>query len=189
MDIDNIKEKLKMELTPKRYQHTIGVAEVAYDLALIHGYDVDKAYLAGLLHDCAKNISNENLVNICVRNNIKISNIEIKNIQLLHGKVGAFFARTIYGIDDDDILKSIRYHTTGRPEMSMLEKIIIIADYIEPNRKPLPRINLIRQKSFESMDVALVLIIENVLNYLKETNAVIDTISILTYNYYKERVL
>lgn len=187
MDIELIKNNIKLVVNEKRYIHTLGVADVAYDLALIHGYDVDKAYLAGILHDCAKNVSNEDLVDICIKNNIAISGIEIKNIQLLHGKVGAHFAKTKYGVDDKDILNSIIYHTTGRPDMSMLEKIIIVADYIEPNRKPLPRINKIREVAFDSLDDALVLIIENVLNYLNETNALVDTITILTYKFYKEK--
>ena len=105
----------------------------------------------------------------------------------MHAKLGACYARRKYGVDDRDIVEAIRWHTTGKPEMNTLEKIIFIADYIEPNRKMLPGMEQIRKASFEDLDLAMYLILKNTIAYLKETQDEdkIDTNSMQAYEYYK----
>lgn len=188
MDIELLRDSMKKILKQPRYLHSIGVEEVACDLAVIHGYDEEKAGIAGILHDCAKNLSDDELLQCCEKYQLEITEIEARCPFLLHGKVGAAFARELYGITDQEILSSILYHTTGRPNMSLLEKIIFTADYIEPYRKPLPRIDKIRATAYSELDLAVLMILENTLGYLEQSKADIDTMTVDTYEYYKEKL-
>lgn len=146
-----------------------------------------KAGYAGLLHDCAKYMSDGEMQKECGKNRITVSDAEKRQPSLLHAKLGACYARRKYGVDDRDIVEAIRWHTTGKPEMNTLEKIIFIADYIEPNRKMLPGMEQIRKASFEDLDLAMYLILKNTIAYLKETQDEdkIDTNSMQAYEYYK----
>jgi predicted HD superfamily hydrolase involved in NAD metabolism len=186
MDLELIRKDLKNLLKKSRYLHSIGVEEVAHDLALLNGYDTNKAVLAGLLHDCAKYLTEEELLNTCQTNHIPVTDIEKRCAFLLHAKVGALFAKEKYGIEDQEILNAISYHTTGRPNMTLPEKIIFIADYIEPYRRPLPRIDEIRRASYEDLNFGVFLVCENVLSYLKSTAGEIDPLTEETYKYYKD---
>ncbi len=185
MDLELLQESMKEILKQPRYLHSIGVEEVACDLAVIHGYDAKKASVAGILHDCAKNLSDEELLQYCKNYQLEVTEIEARCPFLLHGKVGAAFAKDRYGINDSEIINSIIYHTTGRPNMSLLEKIIFTADYIEPYRKPLPRIDEIRAMAYSDLDMAVLMILENTLGYLEQSQAEIDTMTVDTYKYYK----
>lgn len=185
-----IKKYLKKHLTKERYEHTRGVAYTAAALAMRYNPDIEnetfvkRTYLAGMLHDCAKCMKNEKRIRICMENNISISQVEIENPFLLHGKVGAYIAKKKFGIEDNDILNAIVWHTTGRPNMSLMEKIIFIADYIEPGRRPLPEINRIRQEAFTDIDKALVRILSNTLSYLNEKGDPVDDMTQKTYDSY-----
>ena len=183
-----IEEKLKAELDTDRYIHTIGVAYTAASMAMCHNEDVEKAYLAGLLHDSAKCLSKEEKIQICKDNDIEISDFEYDNPFLLHAKLGAFFAQNKYQVTDQSILSAITYHTTGKPNMTMFEKIIYIADYIEPNRREVPHMATIRELSFKDINKAMVLILENTIGYIKSQNKPIDQITMDTYNYYKQEI-
>lgn len=185
MTLEYIRDNLDGVLKKSRFQHSIGVEEVACDLAAIYGYDVEKAGLAGLLHDCAKNLSDQELLDNCKENNIAVSEIEERFPYLLHGKVGAVLAESKYEVKDEEILNSIRYHTTGRPNMTLLDKIIFAADYIEPYRKPLPRIEDIRWTAYTDLDYAVTMIYDNILSYLNGIHAEIDHMSEEAYEYYK----
>ena len=134
MELHEIKEKLKESLSKSRYEHTLGVANTATCLAMRYEYDLEKAYLAGLLHDCAKATPDKDKLRECRENNIPITRQEELLPHLLHAKLGEFKAKNEYGIDDPEILNAIKFHTTGRVNMSLLEKIIFVADYIEPGR-------------------------------------------------------
>lgn len=186
MNSEEIREKLQEVLKASRYQHSLGVEEVAHDLAVIYRYEEDKASLAGILHDCAKYLSDEELIQECELNQITITEVERQCPFLLHAKVGALFAQTKYGVKDIEITDAITYHTTGRPAMSLLEKIIFTADYIEPYRKPLPRISEIRQTAYLDLDYAVFMILENMIHYLQETGNTIDLTTVETYDYYKK---
>ena len=185
MELEVLRGRMKAVLSQSRYRHSLGVEEVACDLALINGYNTDKASIAGILHDCAKCLTEDELVEECKKYHVPVSEIELKSKQLIHAKLGAVYAETIYGVKDQEILDAITWHTTGRPAMAVLEKIIFIADYIEPNRKPLPGMDDIRRTAYEDLDGAVYLISENSLNYLSETGALMDTMTVETYDYYK----
>lgn len=135
MNTDCIKKTLKESLSEERYNHTLGTADCALKLAKKYGLDEKKAYLAGLLHDCAKCKSNDELLKIIKQELKNIDEGELQNYKTLHAPVGEYFARTMYNIDDSEILNAIRYHTIGRVNMSLFEKIIFLADKIEENTR------------------------------------------------------
>lgn len=184
-DIYKLQNKIKKVLEEKRFQHTLGVAYTASNLAFVYDYDEKKAFVAGLLHDCAKCLSHEKRLSVCKKNHLDITEVEKENPVLLHAKVGAFFAKEKYEISDTDILDAIRYHTTGRQGMGLLEKIIYVADFIEPHRKKLPRLSEIRKVAFEDLDKAVFMILENSLNYLEKSDSQIDPTTKDTYLFYK----
>lgn len=183
--INEMRLKLITELDEPRYQHTLGVMYTAASMAMRYGEDIEKALIAGLLHDCAKCIPAEEKIRMSETCGITISDTERKNPGLLHAKLGTYIARENYHITDNDILMAITSHTTGRPEMSLLEKILYIADYIEPGRKDLPNMADARKLAFEDIDKCLFKILEDSLIYLKSRDFAIDPTTEETYNHYK----
>ena len=129
MNYSEIKKKLKKSQDKERYEHTKGVMYTAGCLAMAHGYYLEKAMLAGLLHDCAKCIPNDEKLALCKEHNILVSPVEAENPFLLHAKLGAFLAESEYNITDPDVLHAIKVHTTGEPDMNILDKIIFIAEW------------------------------------------------------------
>lgn len=127
--LSEIKKWLKENLTDERYRHTLGVADCAKELALKYGIDLEKAYLAGLLHDCAKCLDKETSKSYFDK--VEISEEEKINYKTWHAPIGAYFAKTLFHIEDDEILSAIRWHTLGKINMSLFEKIIFLADKIE----------------------------------------------------------
>ena len=117
---------------------------------------------------------------------MEVTSVERSNPELLHSKAGSVIAREKYDIEDEDILEAIRWHTTGKPEMSLLESIIFVADYIEPNRHDNPHLDSIRQMAFTDIDIAIAMICRNSILYLKRKDRQIDRITYDTYEYYKE---
>lgn len=186
IDVSKLQNKIKKVLEPKRYEHTLGVAYTAANLAFVYGINSQNALTAGLLHDCAKCLSHKKRISVCQKNKIEITKVEMENPVLLHAKVGAFYAKEKYGIQNEEILNAILYHTTGRPDMGLLEKIIYVADYIEPHRKKLPRLSEIRKIAFEDLDMAIYMILENSLMYLEKGDSQIDPTTKETYDFYKE---
>ena len=186
MNLSEIKADLQSRLKPERYRHTISVMHTAAALAMCHGCDLDKALMAGLLHDCSKNMSVEEQKALCEREREPLTDYELANEHLLHARTGALTARLRDGIHDEDILRAISSHTTGRAGMSLLEKIIYTADYIEPERRALKGISEIRWLAFHNLDRCIFKISENTLNYLTNTGRTIDPRTEETYRYYKE---
>ena len=135
--IEEIEKILKEELSDERYLHTLGVRDCAVELAKRYNLDVKKAELAGLLHDNAKCKTNNELREIIETKLKDVNKNELKNYKTLHAPVGAYFAKTRFKIDDEEILSSIRWHTLGRVNMSLFEKIIFLADKIEKNTRDL----------------------------------------------------
>lgn len=125
---------LKENLSEERYIHTLGTADCAKELAKKYSLDEEKAYLAGLLHDCAKCFSNEKLLEI-IKKNLEVEESEMQNYKTLHAPVSAYIAEKEFNITDKEILSAIRWHTLGKLDMSDFEKIIFIADKIEPNTR------------------------------------------------------
>ena len=176
---------LEKELKYSRFVHSLGVAYTATSLAMRYGADLEKAELAGLLHDCAKYLSDKEYLSLCHEREIPVSAAEAANPSLLHAKAGAVLAAEKYGVTDPEILEAIRNHTTGKPAMSMLDKIIYIADYIEPGRNQAPNLAIVRQLAFEDLDRALIKILSDTLSYLEESGAEIDPMTRETYLYYE----
>lgn len=179
-----IRKKLEEELDEYRFEHTLGVAKISQMLAVIYDVDADEAYTAGLLHDCAKNINHKQKIKLCQKNDIEVTDFELDNPSLLHSKVGAIVAKTDYDINDENILAAIRSHTTGRPDMSMLEKIVFVADYIEPGRDERPNLNNLRKLAFEDLDLCVENILYDTLHYLEGFSKSIDPMTQLTYDFY-----
>lgn len=186
-DYRRIRHKLEKELDPDRYEHTLGVAVTARMLARIHGADAEDAYVAGLLHDCAKNISHKDKLDLVEKAGMEISQTERDNPGLLHAKAGAVIARKVYGIEDEDILNSISSHTTGRPGMSLLEKIVFTADYIEPGREERPGLYKHRIEAVNDLDDCIISILKDTLEYLGDSLKAIDPMTRKTYEYYSMR--
>lgn len=174
---------LKENLTESRFIHTIGVLETAQKLADLYGEDIDKVRYAALLHDCAKNLSVQEQLKICSDENLELDDITLKNCSLIHSHAGAVIASKTMGIKDDYILEAIRYHTTGRENMTKLDKIIYLADYIEPNRI-FKRVDEMREVAFsKGLDKAISLAIDNTINFIIERKQLIHIDTIMARNY------
>lgn len=184
MELEQLRESMKMVLSESRYQHSLGVEEVCYDLALIHGDDIIKVSIAGILHDCAKYMSDKELLQECEKYNLPFTDTEKKLPHLLHAKLGAVYAGEKYGIEDESILDAIKYHTTGRPAMSKLEKIVYIADYIEPYRTSIPVLDQAREIAYKDLNEAIICIANSSLDYLMTKDTIIDSLTKETYDYY-----
>lgn len=190
-NIDEIRKQLKKELDRDRFEHTIGVMYTAECLAMAFGFDMEKAKLAGLLHDCAKCIPDNKKLRLCRKNGIQLSDSEKKNPVLLHAKLGAYIAKEEYHIDDSEILHAISVHTTGEPDMNILDKIIYISDYIEPNRCKAKNLKEVRQMAFQDLNLTMRKILRDTLVYLEESNekANIDPQTLKTYEFYNQEAI
>lgn len=181
-----IQSDLQQVLKPSRFVHTLGVIKTAEALAIKHGCDVVKARMAALLHDCAKCIDEQEQIEICQKYGVVLTEAELSNHALIHAKCGVVIAKEKYGITDTDILHAICYHTTGCINMTLLDKIVYIADYIEPGRDKAPRLDEIRKTAMVNIDTALYNILEDTVSYLKSTNKQIDETTFETYEFYKQ---
>lgn len=184
-DIEEMRKKVKKQLDAYRYRHTLGVMYTAASLAMKYEVDMEQAMTAGLLHDCAKCIADEKKIQMCRTYQIALTETELVNTALIHPKLGAYLAEAEYGIKDQEILRAIESHTTGRPKMSILEKILYIADYIEPGRSEAPNLALVRRLAFEDIDRALFQILDDTLCYLKDSGRLIDQMTEETHRFYK----
>ena len=187
-DFAKIEKKLSKYLDEDRFQHTMGVMYTSACLAMVHGYDIKDAQVAGLLHDCAKCIPAKKKLKICKDNKIPVTDFEREHTFLLHAKVGAWVAREKYGVTDPEILSAITWHTTGKENMTLLEKIVYIADYIEPARNKAPRLAEIRKIAFENLDLCMYEILHDTLEYLDDDPQDIDQATIQAYNYYSDLI-
>lgn len=187
-DLQKISKKLNKYLDEDRMWHTLGVMNVAGSMAMRFGVDLNKALLAGLLHDCAKCIPNKKKLKLCKENNIKVSDFEKTHPFLLHAKIGVWIAQEKYNVYDQEVLDAICWHTTGKPDMTQLEKIIYIADYIEPARNKAPRLEQIRELAFRDLDLCMYEILHDTLNYLGDNSDDLDYTTVQAYEYYKELI-
>lgn len=182
---------LSKELKESRLLHTLGVIDTATELAKIYNVDSKEASRSALLHDCAKYMPLEDMIAICERNFVELNDIEMKSEALLHSKAGACYAYEKYGITDENILNAIKYHTTGRPNMSMLEKIIFVSDYIEPNRTHSDKLPMYRMIAQVDIDLVCMNILKDTLDYLETRKAdgiEVDSMTLETYNFYKDLI-
>lgn len=173
---------LKKHLSKERFLHTLAVEEEAVYLAGRYGIDVDKASLAGLLHDCAKGFSDEELIRLARSYGIPLSIWDLSSPQILHAPVGSIFAREYFGIKDREILSAIWKHTTGDKEMSTLDKVIFVADYIEYNRN-FPGVSYLREIVKEDLDSAVLFAINLTVGYIMRNNCMVHPKTIEVWNY------
>lgn len=185
MQINEIKLLLQKELDPKRYEHTIGVMYTAAALAMRENADIEQAMMAGLLHDCAKCIPHNIKFQMCEEYQIELTQIERENPALIHAKLGAVLAKEIYQVNDQVVLDAIVCHTTGKPNMNLIEKILYLADAIEPNRK-MKHLIQIRKLAFVDIDASLYELLRGSVWYLEHTDRVVDDMTQKTYEYYSE---
>lgn len=184
--INRIKKKLKNKLEPERLEHTMGVAYTAASLAMRYDVDMEKAFMAGLLHDCAKYFSDEELIAKCKKHDIAISDFEYAQPDLLHAKLGAYLSWHKYGMQDSEIYHAIEYHTTGCADMSMLDMILYVADYIEPNRNKAPRLEYFRKLAFEDIKRCTYEILKGTIEYVSSKRYALDTTTVEAYNSIKK---
>lgn len=177
-----IKEYIKINLTRDRFNHSLGVMKTCESLALHYGIDTTKARIAGLCHDCAKNFSASDLINKAKVNGEIINNVYYKSPHLLHGIVGAYISKELFHIEDKDILNAIKYHTTGREAMTILEKIVYIADCIEPTRS-YKGVEELRQLAYVNLDKALLKSFDDTIMYVLTRGAIIHLDTIKARNY------
>lgn len=182
-----IKKQLQEVLDEARYEHTIGVSYTSMCLAMQYGADLKAAEVAGLLHDCAKCISNPKKIKECEKYGLDITTVERKNPSLLHAKLGAVYAKEFYAVRDDEILSAIRWHTTGRPDMTLLEQIVFVADYMEPGREKAPHLDEIRGLVFKNLDLATAIILEDTVRYVQDKENAMDEMTIKAWKYYAKK--
>ncbi|HJB94372.1 MAG TPA: bis(5'-nucleosyl)-tetraphosphatase (symmetrical) YqeK [Candidatus Mediterraneibacter intestinigallinarum] len=182
----DIRKNLSKKLKKERFEHTIGVMYTAASLAMCYGEDIEKALTAGLLHDCGKFCPAKEQIRLCEKYAISLSESELAMPALIHAKLGAYLAENKYKIKDREILDAITWHTTGRPAMTMLEKILYIADYIEPNRKIIPGLEEIRGIVFQDIDRAIYLSAKRTVRYLEDGGKSVDPMTVSTCEYYKK---
>lgn len=185
--LQEYEKMLQEKLDGPRYDHSLGVMYTAAALAMRYGAEVNRCMIAGLLHDCAKCLSSKEKIEACEKYNLPISAVERRNPGLLHAKLGAYYMETVYQIDDRALLDAVTYHSTGRPEMTLYDKIIYIADYIEPHRNKAPDLEKVRRLAFTDLEDCLYEILKGTLRYLADQENAIDPMTRQTYEYYKEQ--
>lgn len=182
----DIEMELKRILSPERFKHSVGVAEAAAKLAELNGVNEDKAYLAGLVHDCAKELSRayQLVLAMKAKNGFDISQLPYPF--LYHGPAGSVYAKEHFSIEDEDILRAISLHVLGNVNMNSLEKIVFVADYIEVNRKFSWR-EKIWKVAFEDLDKAVILGCETTIHYLTSNRKIVHPKMIKTKEYYDKK--
>ncbi|MEG0258604.1 MAG: bis(5'-nucleosyl)-tetraphosphatase (symmetrical) YqeK [Lysinibacillus sp.] len=180
MEREDYLKAIEPRMPQKRYIHTLGVMETAIQLAERYGADVKKAETAAILHDIAKYADVDWMESIVHTNNLDVRLLGWGS-ELLHGPVGAYIAESEFGITDVDLLNAIRFHTTGRAGMTLLEKIIFVADMIEPNRK-FAGVDYLRKKAKKDLDKAVKACVRHTMAFLIDTKQPIYPLSVECYN-------
>ena len=188
MDYKQIEKLLKEMLPERRLNHSLSVSKCAVKLSEIYKCDKEKAKIAGLVHDCAKYFTNEQIED-CVKNfNIQLDALEENNIALSHSIVGSYVAREVFDIDDEEILNAVKYHTTGKENMSLLEKIIYMADLVEEGRK-FPKVEELRELTFNGkLDEALLLSFNNTIKFVIDNEQLIHPRTVSARNYILNKI-
>lgn len=178
---DKVRETIMVTLNNKRYLHTINVEKEAIKLAEFYNVNVEKCRLAASAHDCAKYMTDDMLLERCNYYNIHVDNVQKSFPQLLHGPVGAMYLKKTLGIDDDEIINAVFYHTTGRNNMTIMEKIIYISDVIEEGRH-FPGIDEIRSLVYTDLDMALLVSCNRTISYIVDNNLLIHPLTVILRN-------
>ena len=182
--IQMLRKNLKRRLPAMRYEHSLSVSFTCMALAMRYGTDLNQAEVAGLLHDCGKRFSDDIILKKCQKHGIPVSPQEEQALSTLHAKYGEWLARNRYQITDPEILRAIGCHTTGKPGMGTLDKILYIADYIEPRRFKAANLPQMRTLAFQDLDRTMYEILKSTLEYLKQKGGVIDPLTAEAYQYF-----
>jgi predicted HD superfamily hydrolase involved in NAD metabolism len=181
VDFEFFADKLKKLLSDERFNHSLGVMETSEKLAVRYGIDVEKAKIAGLLHDCAKNLREDELVALANKYGIQIDDVLEKSPTLLHGPVGGYMIEDYFGIHDDEIKRAIMLHTTGDRDMTLLDKIIFLADYIEPNRN-FDGVENLREMAYKNLDEAVIMALDETIKYVIEKGQLLYQKTVIARN-------
>lgn len=197
---DYLVEKLKINLKESRFEHTIEVAKTSQKLAIhydLSDYDVEKAFLGGLLHDCAKCFDREKIFETAKKYSYVLDEVVKEQPELAHSFLGYFVAQYEYLIDsdvssefinDEELFTSIKYHTTGKADMSTIEKIVYLADYIEPRRPSTEYFDKARILAYENLDECMLYVLESTINFNDAKNRIIHPLGREAYDFYKEKL-
>ena len=186
LDFTVSERKLQSALSLERYIHTMGVVKAAKKLAVLYNANMNKVSFAALLHDCAKDYPEDMKPRFCREYHVQLDDVAKKNTALIHQFLGAEVAKREYGVEDEEILDAIRYHTTGKPDMTLTGKIVFTADYIEEGRKKFSTLDEARKLAFEDIDKAVAFILKSTIDYVKYKNRVLHPLSVEAYEYYKK---
>ncbi|MBR5441685.1 MAG: bis(5'-nucleosyl)-tetraphosphatase (symmetrical) YqeK [Clostridia bacterium] len=174
-------EILRGRLTERRFVHSLNVADSSRELAEIYGYDPDKAYTAGLIHDCCKDEPAGLQLSYMLGNGAQLTECEINTAKLYHSICGSIYIQKEFGIDDVEMINAVRYHTTGRKNMSLLEKIVFIADFISAERD-YNGVEIMREKAARSLDEAIVEGLSFTIKDLIDAGRIVHTDTLDAYN-------
>lgn len=177
-----IEEYLKCNLKPSRFAHSLSVRDTAVKLAKTYNCDTYKARIAGLVHDCAKNMSGQENLKLVLEKGYAVDEVSRNSPELLHGLAGAIIAKEKFEIFDEEILNAIIYHTTGKENMNLLEKIIYLADYIEPLRD-FPSVDELRKVTLRNLDEGLIMSFNNTIQYVISRNQLLHFNTVKARNY------
>ncbi len=183
--MEKIIDFLKNNLKESRYVHTMGVQSEAVKLAKHHGADADKASLAGLVHDCCKNKPLDELLALAKELGVVPDEMQKESAALMHGPVGAQFASKYFEIEDSDVIAAVACHTTGKADMTLLDKIIYLADYIEPTREEFEGLNELRDIAYIDIDKAMLLALNMSVNHVKNKGEAIHPDTTAAINWLK----
>lgn len=183
-EIERIRKKLSEKLPSARYEHSLSVSFTSVCLAMRYGCDLKQAELAGLLHDCAKQFGSKELIDKCRECGIELSKDELAAPQVIHARYGAYLARKRFDITDEEVLSAIRWHTVGKPNMSLLEAIVFTADYIEARRDKAPNLTQVRRLAFEDLNRCVYEIMKATVDYLEEKGTAVSEESLAAYRFY-----
>ena len=186
MDLEAMEQKLRGMLSEKRYQHSLGVMETAIEMAEIFGVDVEKARLAGLLHDCAKDIERSKRIPLCKELGVRLDPVKKDQKGLIHADLGAKMVETEFGITDIEVINAVKYHTLGRENMTDLEKILYLADIIEPNRKPFDGIEELRSLCRSNLDCAMLYALDRSIEYIQHRHKKLHSQTLQAQQYFLE---
>lgn len=183
MNYKQMKKILEEMMPNARLKHSINVSKCAVKLSKIYKYDKEKAAIAGLVHDCAKYFTNKQIEDYIKKFNIELDPLEVNNTSLSHSVIGSYVARDIFNIEDEEIINAIKYHTTGRENMCLLEKIIYMADLIEEGRN-FPKVEEMRNLAFNGkLEEALILSFNNTIKFVIDNNQLIHPRTVRARNY------
>jgi predicted HD superfamily hydrolase involved in NAD metabolism len=183
MNLDYINKQLEKMLPKKRFKHSLNVANTSIKLSEIYNYDKEKAYLAGMVHDCAKYLNKEEVNYYVTKYKIELDDLEKNNLALSHSVIGYYIAKYEFKIEDEEIIDAVKYHTTGKKNMNLLEKILYIADLIEEDRS-FPGVELLRELTYEgSLDEALLISFNNTIKFVIDNQQLIHPRTIEARNY------